>query len=86
MKLKELYFALCRGYREIVDFLKEPYVPINPEESISKKEKKERPVKKERKKFPRDEAKKLFLAGSSYAEIGRGYGISRVAVWRALNE
>jgi DNA invertase Pin-like site-specific DNA recombinase len=61
--------------------LKEPYTPCIP---VEPKLPKVKPEKKERKKFSREYARALLESGSSYAEIGRIYGVSRIAVWKAL--
>jgi DNA-directed RNA polymerase specialized sigma subunit len=66
-----------------VEFLKQPFTPIVPIEPKPEKEKK---VLKNRKRFSREDAMKLLKSGSSYVEIGNVYGVSRVAVWKALQD
>jgi hypothetical protein len=80
--IERLYIALCLDKRKLIDFLKEPCYPVVPVEPKPKKEKK---IPKDRKKFSREDATKLFESGSSYAEIANIYGVSRVAVWKALS-
>jgi site-specific DNA recombinase len=80
--LRNLYSSLCRNHGWLVSFLKEPYTPVVP---VEPKLPKVKPEKKERKKFSREDARALLESGSSYAEIGRIYGVSRSGIWSALN-
>lgn len=79
--IEKLYIALCLDKRKLIDFLKEPYEPIVPVEPKPKKEKK---IPKDRKKFSREDARALLESGSTYAEIGRIYGVSRSGIWKAI--
>ena len=78
--------SLVRRHQSIIAFFAKHSKPVAPAGVVQIVKPTVAKIPKIRKKFDRDEAQKMLALGSSYAEIGRKFGVSRSAIYKALKK